>query len=145
MQQKFIKNLYQTLCCFIPCVIIIPFSCVISFIGIKEESFQYAVIIISIIVGVLFLFFLVGCYWMFQTIVIDEDGIQVKLFKKILRKVEWNEVEDIVYGSVNKGPVYIFKIKEALDLNIDCRKKIKKSLYYYGNEEIKGMVNKLKK
>ncbi|MDE7105617.1 MAG: hypothetical protein K2O22_00450 [Anaeroplasmataceae bacterium] len=144
-RKKFIKNLYQILCAAIPSIVILVLVWIIIIITTKGIKYQDRVIILSIIGGTIFLGLIIGCYWMFQTIVIDENGIQVKFLKKILRKVKWDEVEDIICSWTMRSPIYRIKVKESNDLNLDRRKKIKNSIMFYGDESIKEVLKNLQK
>ena len=89
------------------------------------------------------MFFIIGFFWIFQIIVIEKNGIEVRFFKITLRKIEWNEVEGIEYDSIMRNPAYIIKVKNSKNLNIDSRKKIKKALKYYGTKSIENMIDNL--
>ncbi len=144
MKNKFIKNLYQDIS-FLSTFIWIYFLLLYAIFSVLTlGDFNWIILLISI--GLLtILTFFIGFYWIFQTIEINHEGIKVKLLKKVIRDIKWEDVEGMLYGGVMRNPAYIIFVKNSKNLNIDTRKKIKEAIRYYGDDNIKALVEKLKK
>ena len=122
--KKFSKNLYQSLSFAIAeLIIILPIS--IAFLFAPPERSGVAVLAIGTIVAMLFLYFAVGFYWIFQSVEIGKEGISVTLFGKVLRFIPWSSVLLISEDNVMRNPVFRLHIKAGKPLHLDLRKKIK--------------------
>ena len=130
MKKIFVKNLYQILSFALTTVVIIfPILCIPIFTGFSNKiANTFTLYSISILI---LLFFLIGFYWIFQTVEITENGITVYFFAKILRNITWDEVEGIFTSSAMKNPVYTIKTIKGKNLNLDKRKSIKRVLEIY--------------
>lgn len=87
MKIKMLKNLYQFLSSFFVIVFLsILFMCSRCFaIILKELNCYWLDVYISLIM--ILLFFLVGWFWIFQIVTIDESGIKISIFNKIIKKL----------------------------------------------------------
>jgi len=131
MEKTFIKNLYQIIIfATVEMIIIIPIICMIFMMDDSVES-NVKNILIFIILFLILLYFLIGFYWIFQKVEINNNGIIIRLFKKELRKIKWDEVNSINSGFVMRNPVLIIKIKDKKNLNLDYRKVILNEINKY--------------
>ncbi len=135
MKSKFWKNLYQNLS---NIAVISLFDLILIYCAIRSFNQNQLMAFMFIGCSVLFLvlYLLIGFYWVFQMIEVDERGIKVKLFSKTIRDISWDNIESITYGGVLRNPAYIIKVKNQKGLNIDSRKKIKQAFSFYGKREI---------
>jgi len=131
MEKTFIKDLYQIIIfATVEMIIIIPIICMIFMMDDSVES-NVKNILIFIILFLILLYFLIGFYWIFQKVEINNNGIIIRLFKKELRKIKWDEVNSINSGFVMRNPVLIIKIKDKKNLNLDYRKVILNEINKY--------------
>lgn len=76
-------------------------------------------------------------YWVFQIVLIDEDGIKVLFFKKTIIDCRWSEIKRVEksYGlRSNSLLIYMLNGKKFL---INDGKAIVKAIKYYSNDTIK--------
>ena len=136
MKNKFYKNLYQAVS-FFSVIMILAFSLLLGFI----ESFNYEKnngwILLIFAALLIILYFFIGFYWLFQKVEINNIGIKITLFHKILRNVAWENIEEIKYTSFMRNPAYVLKVKGEKNLNLDGRKTIRNAILHCGNENIK--------
>ena len=94
LKQKFYKNLFQTLSYF-SVVMIFEITLFMGFIASLTygQNLGWILLIISLVLIVLF--FLIGFYWIFQMVSIDESGIKILFINKIIKQLEWKEIEII--------------------------------------------------
>lgn len=132
MKNKFIKNLHQIII-FGLCEIII----ILPLIGILILMYNYDVkysligIIWIIIVLLIILYFLIGFYWIFQTVIVNDSGLTIKLFNKTLRNIKWENIQSIEYGSVMRHSALIIKLFDDKNINLDYRKPILNNIKNY--------------
>lgn len=120
----FMKNLFQSLCCFAS-ILFLNITLFICFLTSLKYGSNSGWILLVIICMVFILFFLLGFYWIFQKVVIDNEGIKIVLLGKTLKYVEWNKIESIEKSNWMRNPV--LKIKTLDDpyyIHLDYRKKI---------------------
>ena len=132
MKIKMLKNLYQFLCSFFAIVFLsILFMCSRCFaIILKELNCYWLDVYISLIM--ILLFFLVGWFWIFQIVTIDESGIKISIFNKILKKIKYTDIDYCFISNVARNPVISIKIKnDDKIVNIDDRKKARECLKFY--------------
>lgn len=132
IQNKFIKNLYHTLSSLTP-VVIIDFALLWGFYRSLSFENNYGIWLLIFAVLLLVGFFTFGFYFIFQTVIINEHGIQINLLSHRIRFVPWSEVEGICLTNRNRNPVYLLTIKNGANLLLDGRKKIKKALVHYSS------------
>ena len=104
------------------------------FILFKEQP-NYGWIALVIIGVTLLLYFIIGFYWIFQTVVIDEKGIRVKFFNKTLKEFDIKDIECFAIGSIYRNPIIAIQRKDGARLNIDKRKKALECLRFYKIQE----------
>lgn len=85
----------------------------------------YIFLCIMLGVGVLTLLYIfIGFYWLFQTVTIDDSGIVVYFFHKVVRKVSWEEIELIDKCSHWTNPALRLTICNQETLFLDRRMRI---------------------
>ena len=134
---RFLKNLYQIIsfsCVLLVFVIILAMAFVASLS--YENSNGWYLLLFAGITSVIF--FIVGLYWIFQIVVIDEIGIRIILFTKTIRTVSWDNILEIKRTSVMRNPAYVLVIKNENNLNLDDRKSIRKAICQYVPEFMNG-------
>ena len=57
------------------------------------QNFGWILLIISL--SLIALFFLIGFYWIFQIVSIDEHGIKILFKRKIVKQLKWEEIDTI--------------------------------------------------
>lgn len=100
-----------------------------------KEQPNYGWIALAIIGVTLLLYFIIGFYWIFQTVVIDEKGIRVKFFNKTLEEFDIKDIECFAVGSKYRNPIIAIQRKDGARLNIDKRKKALECLKFYKIEQ----------
>lgn len=131
MKNKFVKNLFQSLS-FGGCVIvlIIPLICG-YYIGVKNASNQfYFNILLFLTIALVFIYFIVGFYWIFQVVEFSEKGINIKLLKKELKFIYWSDITSIEKTSKMRNPA-IKIISKQFIICLDDRKSILNIINYY--------------
>ena len=135
MRIKVFKNLYQTLSVLIA-VLFIDVILLAGYItSLFAEQPNYGWIALVIIGATLLLYFIIGFYWIFQTVVIDEKGIRVKFFNKTLKEFDIKDIECFAIGSIYRNPIIAIQRKDGARLNIDKRKKALECLEFYKIEQ----------
>ena len=94
LKQKFYKNLFQTLSYF-SVVMIFEITLFMGFFASLsyEQNLGWILLIISL--ALIAFFFLIGFYWIFQMVSIDESGITIIFINKTIKQLEWKEIEII--------------------------------------------------
>ena len=100
-----------------------------------KEQPNYGWIALVIIGVTLLLYFIIGFYWIFQTVVIDEKGIRVKFFNKTLKEFDIKDIECFAIGSIYRNPIIAIQRKDGARLNVDKRKKTLEYLKFYKIEQ----------
>ncbi len=142
IKSKFYKNLYQSVS-FFSVIMLLVFFLILGFIESLYYESARGWILLMIAVSLIILFFLVGFYWIFQKVEFDHTGIKITLFHKEIRKINWEEIEEISYTSVMKNPAFVIKTKGSKKLNLDSRKKIKYAIMYFGNENTRDQMKEI--
>lgn len=143
IKNRFVKNLYQiTSFAASELVILIPILA-IYFLMLDNNAVDKSAWMLYVVIVLVLLFFIVGFYWIFQIVEINSSGIVVKLFNRVIRSIRWEDVEDIRYANHFRNPVYNIIIKENKILYLDYRKKIKKAIIFWGNDDIKEMMKRI--
>lgn len=143
-RNRFLKNLYQTIS-YALVIFIFVFILIMGFLDFLSHGSNKGWILLLIALILLVLFFIIGFYWVFQIVEIDENGIKTKILNKTIRNISWDSITEIKYASVMRNPAYVLKIKNERNLNLDSRKQIKRAIAYYGNDNIKNEIKKLTK
>lgn len=137
----FLKNLYQIIS-FALVISIFIFSLLLGyFVSLNYESNNgwYLLLIAGVLIS---FYFIIGFYWIFQIVEIDEKGIKIKILGKNIRNVKWDDIIEIKYASVMRNPAYVLLIKNEKNINLDSRKSIKNAMIYYAPKAMKDNLNK---
>lgn len=128
MKQKFYKNLFQTLS-FLAVIMVLELILLLAFFESLnyEDSSGWILLVISL--ALMILFFLIGFYWIFQTVLIDETGIKIVLIRKKLKEVKWEEVETMKKANIMRNPAIRIKTFGGTEIHLDQRKSIIKTNY----------------
>lgn len=135
MKQKFYKNLFQTLSYF-SVVMIFEITLFMGFIASLTygQNLGWILLIISLVLIVLF--FLIGFYWIFQMVSIDESGIKIFFINKIIKQLEWKEIEIIEEANIMRNPAIRIKAFNGTETHLDKRKNIIKLIEKYSQNKI---------
>jgi len=82
------------------------------------------------------LFFLIGFYWIFQKVLIDESGIKILFINKIIKQFEWKEIDTIEETNFMRNPAIKIKNFNGLEIHLDKRKSIIKVIEKYSKKRI---------
>lgn len=137
----FLKNLYQIISFALVISIFIIFLLLGYFVSLNYENNNgwYLLLIAGVLIAS---YFIIGFYWIFQTVEIDEKGIKIKILGKNIRNVKWDNIIEIKYASVMRNPAYVLLIKNEKNINLDSRKSIKSAMIYYAPKAMKDKLNK---
>ena len=135
LKQKFYKNLFQTLSYF-SVVMIFEITLFMGFIASLTygQNLGWILLIISLVLIVLF--FLIGFYWIFQMVSIDESGIKILFINKIIKQLEWKEIEIIEEANIMRNPAIRIKTFNGTEIHLDKRKYIIKLIEKYSQNKI---------
>ena len=108
LKHKFYKNLFQTISYF---AVIMVFE-ILLLVGFFEslsygQNFGWILLIISL--SLIVLFFLIGFYWIFQRVFIDESGIKIYFMNKIIKQLKWKEIDIIEEANIMRNPALRIK------------------------------------
>lgn len=141
---------YQILCGLIGFLVLLVVLCIA---GIPGSDFQTVISIFSI--GILAPFLVLGILFFYpiaQTVHIDAKGIRIRFFRKTLRAVTWEQIMDVQACNYNRGPGYLFTIRDDGTLNLsknenelrlERRKKLKSAIMRYCTDDIRKTLSKL--
>lgn len=82
------------------------------------------------------LFFLIGFYWIFQKVSIDESGIKILFINKIINEFKWKEIEPIENTNIMRNPAIRIKNFNGTEIHLDKRKKTIKLIERYSQNKI---------
>ena len=83
IKNKFFKNLFQLLSA-LGGILIVYIPCIFGYIeSIKYESDLGWIMLVAPL-SLFILYFLIGFYWIFQKVIIDDNGIRIILINKII-------------------------------------------------------------
>lgn len=123
MNNKFVKNLYQSLSYFFIIMIFVGIWILIFF-G-SYNYINYSWIFLCSAIAFVVLYFIIGFYWIFQTVTLNEEkGIIISLFKKVIKQVSWNEITNIEKTSHLRNPALRFILNNGEYFYLDDRNKI---------------------
>lgn len=98
------------------------------------QNLGWILLIISLVLIVLF--FLIGFYWIFQMVSIDESGIKIIFINKIIKQLEWKEIEIIEEANIMRNPAIRIKTFNGTEIHLDKRKNIIKLIEKYSQKKI---------
>ncbi len=115
-------------------MIVTPLSYLISGENINLILFFKICIILPLILSLVHI--CLWGYWIFQTVTINRDGIEIWLFKKCIKKCTWNSVLKIEYSSHMKNPALKITLQNEDVFYLDKRKSIIQAIEFYSNKQI---------
>ncbi len=77
--------------------------------------------------------FLIGFYWIFQKVFIDENGIKILFLNKIIKQYDWKEINIIEAANIMRNPAIRIKTINGSEIHLDRRKKIIKVIEKYSH------------
>ena len=98
------------------------------------QNFGWILLIISI--SLIVLFFLIGFYWIFQRVSIDENGIRIWFMNKIVKQLKWEEIDTIEEANIMRNPALRIKAFDGSEIHLDSRKNIVKVIEIYSKKKI---------
>ena len=99
-----------------------------------SQNFGWILLIISL--SLIVLFFLIGFYWIFQKVSIDESGIKIYFMNKIVKQLKWEEIDIIEEANIMRNPAIRIKALNGAQIHLDKRKKIIKVIEIYFQKKI---------
>jgi len=130
INHKFYKNLFQTISYF-SVIMVFEFFLLIGFFTSLKYEHNNGWILLIISLSLILLYFLIGFYWIFQKVIINEQGIKIVLFSKIIKVCKWDEIDIIEEAYIMKNPAIKIKIMDGTEINLDKRKSIMDLLVKY--------------
>lgn len=130
MVKIFYKNLFQSFYCFISILFLNIILLVAFFNALSHES-DYSWVLLVIICMVFILFFLLGFYWIFQKVVIDNEGIKISLLNRTLKSLRWDEIISIKEVNHMRAPALEIEKCDGFKIYLDKRKNIINAIKQY--------------
>ena len=135
LKHKFYKNLFQTISYFAVIMVFEILLLVGFFVSLSYgQNFGWILLIISL--SLIVLFFLIGFYWIFQRVSIDEGGIKIYFMNKIVKQLKWEEIDIIEEANIMRNPAIRIKALNGTQIHLDKRKKIIKVIEIYFQKKI---------
>ena len=135
LKQKFYKNLFQTLSCFSVIMIFEIFLLIGFFDSLSyKQNFGWILLIISL--SLIALFFIIGFYWIFQTVSIDESGLKILFISKIIKHIKWKEIDTIEEANIMRNPAIKIKTFNGVEIHLDKRKNIIKVIEIFSQKKL---------
>lgn len=135
LKNKFYKNLFQSLSA-LGGILIVYIPCIFGYIeSIKYESDLGWVMLVAPL-SLFILYFLIGFYWIFQKVIIDDNGIRIILINKIIKECKWYEIDIIEEANIMKNPAIRIKNIDGTEIHLDKRKSIIQALEKYSKKKI---------
>ena len=123
LKNKFYKNLFQSLSA-LGGILIVYIPCIFGYIeSIKYESDLGWIMLVAPL-SLFILYFLIGFYWIFQKVIIDDNGIRIILINKIIKECKWYEIDIIEEANIMKNPAIRIKTFDGSEIHLDRRKNI---------------------
>lgn len=135
LKNKFYKNLFQSLSA-LGGILIVYIPCIFGYIeSIKYESNLGWIMLVAPL-SLFILYFLIGFYWIFQKVIIDDNGIRIILINKIIKECKWYEIDIIEEANIMKNPAIRIKNIDGSEIHLDKRKSIIQALEKYSKKKI---------
>ena len=135
LKHKFYKNLFQTISYFSVIMIFEIFLLIGFFASLSyEQNFGWILLLVSL--SLIALFFLIGFYWIFQMVYIDESGIKILFKSRIVKQLKWEEIDTIGEASIMRNPALKIKAFDGTEIHLDKRKQIVKAIEIYSQNKI---------
>ena len=135
IKNKFYKNLFQSLSA-LGGILIVYIPCIFGYIeSIKYESDLGWIMLVAPL-SLFILYFLIGFYWIFQKVIIDDNGIRIILINKIIKECKWYEIDIIEEANIMRNPAIRIKNVDGTETHLDKRKSIIQALEKYSKKKI---------
>ena len=135
LKNKFYKNLFQSLSA-LGGILIVYIPCIFGYIeSIKYESDLGWIMLVAPL-SLFILYFLIGFYWIFQKVIIDDNGIRIILINKIIKECKWYEIDIIEEANIMRNPAIRIKNVDGTETHLDKRKSIIQALEKYSKKKI---------
>lgn len=135
LKNKFYKNLFQSLSA-LGGILIVYIPCIFGYIeSIKYESDLGWIMLVAPL-SLFILYFLIGFYWIFQKVIIDDNGIRIILINKKNKERKWYEIDVIEEANIMKNPAIRIKNIDGTEIHLDKRKSIIQALEKYSKKKI---------
>lgn len=135
LKHKFYKNLFQTISYF-AVIMVFEILLLVGFFASLSYGQNFGWILLIISLSLIVLFFLIGFYWIFQKVSIDEGGIKIYFMNKIVKQLKWEEIDIIEEANIMRNPAIRIKALNGTQIHLDKRKKIIKVIEIYYQKKI---------
>ena len=135
LKHKFYKNLFQTISYF-AVIMVFEILLLVGFFASLSYGQNFGWILLIISLSLIVLFFLIGFYWIFQKVSIDESGIKIYFMNKIVKQLKWEEIDIIEEANIMRNPAIRIKALNGAQIHLDKRKKIIKVIEIYFQKKI---------
>ena len=125
LKHKFYNNLFQTISYF-AVIIVFEILLLVGFFASLSYGQNFGWILLIISLSLIVLFFLIGFYWIFQKVSIDEGGIKIYFMNKIVKQLKWEEIDIIEEANIMRNPAIRIKALNGTQIHLDKRKKLLK-------------------
>ena len=123
IKNKFYKNLFQSLSA-LGGILIVYIPCIFGYIESIKYGSDLGWIMLVAPLSLFILYFLIGFYWIFQKVIIDDNGIRIILINKIIKECKWYEIDIIEEANIMKNPAIRIKNIDGTEIHLDRRKNI---------------------
>jgi hypothetical protein len=135
LKNKFYKNLFQSLSA-LGGILIIYIPCIFGYIESIKYGSDLGWIMLVAPLSLFILYFLIGFYWIFQKVIIDDNGIRIILINKIIKECKWYEIDIIEEANIMRNPAIRIKNIDGTEIHLDKRKSIIQALEKYSKKKI---------
>jgi len=135
LKNKFYKNLFQSLSA-LGGILIVYIPCIFGYIESIKYGSDLGWIMLVAPLSLFILYFLIGFYWIFQKVIIDDNGIKIILINKIIKECKWYEIDIIEEANIMKNPAIRIKNIDGTEIHLDKRKSIIQALEKYSKKKI---------
>jgi len=135
LKHKFYKNLFQTISYF-TVIMVFEILLLVGFFASLSYGRNFGWILLIISLSLIVLFFLIGFYWIFQIIYIDESGIKILFKSRIVKQLKWEEIDTIEEANIMRNPALKIKAFDGTEIHLDKRKQIVKAIEIYSQNKI---------
>lgn len=135
LKNKFYKNLFQTISYF-AVIMLFEILLIVGFFASLSYGQNFGWILLIISLSLIALFFLIGFYWIFQMVSIDENGIKILFKSRIVKQLKWEEIDTIEETNIMRNPALRIKAFNGTEIHLDKRKQIVKAIEIYSQNKI---------
>ena len=135
LKNKFYKNLFQSLSA-LGGILIVYIPCIFGYIESIKFGSDLGWIMLVAPLSLFILYFLIGFYWIFQKVIIDDNGIRITLINKIIKECKWYEIDIIEEANIMKNTAIKIKLIDGSEIHLDKRKSILQALEKYSKKKI---------